>query len=205
MNSESAPHPSMGFWSRTSTNFLRALRSKDDAAWERILARACWHVFAVAGAAGLSPEDAEDVIQDVLLTASKSLPSFEPNGRRGAFRAWLNTIVRRRLADKCRERRACLDLATGSADANRLLAKLAGHSSDQDLPSRTMISEEVLTKVRSTCAPETWEAFTRQVYEGWSAERVANELSITLNQAYLAKSRIIRRLRDAIDRKGQAP
>lgn len=192
-----------GLWSRTTTAFLRALKSKEDVAWRRVLARACWHVYAVAGAAGLSSEDAEDVIQDVLLAASQGVHDFEHSGRRGAFRAWLNTIVRRRMADKCRERRARLDPPTASIDVLAMLADIAGEEDDAVRP-RAMIPQEMLDRVRGACSPENWNAFCRQVYEGHSAEQVADELGITTNQAYLAKSRIVRRLREAVER-GEQP
>lgn len=200
MSGEPISHSSSGLWSRTTTAFLRALKSKEDVAWHRVLARACWHVYAVAGAAGLSPEDAEDVIQDVLLAASQNFQDFEHSGRRGAFRAWLNTIVRRRMADKCRERRARLEMASGSAEVLQLLADIAGEDDAEGERPLGLISEEMLDQVRNACAPDNWNAFCRQVYEGQSAEQVAQELSITTNQAYLAKSRIVRRLREAVER-----
>jgi RNA polymerase sigma factor (sigma-70 family) len=195
LSGEPISHSYSGLWSRTTTAFLRALKSKEDSAWKRVLVRACWHVYAVAGAAGLSSEDAEDV----LLAASQNFQNFEHSGRRGAFRAWLNTIVRRRLADKCRERRARLEVASGSADVMQLLVDIAGEE-DGEADRHGLISEEMLDQVRGACAPENWNAFCRQVYEGQSAEQVAQELGITTNQAYLAKSRIVRRLREAAQR-----
>jgi RNA polymerase sigma-70 factor (ECF subfamily) len=203
VSGESISQSGVGLWSRTSTAFLRALKVKDDAAWERVLVRACWHVYAVVGAAGLSQEDAEDVIQDVLLAASQSFPNFEHSGRQGAFRAWLTTIVRRRLSDKCRERRAQLDPPSGGGEVMRVLANLAGEAAVGNERPPCLISEEILERVRAGCAPENWDAFCRQVYEGQTADQVAEELGVTINQAYLAKSRIVRRLRDAVESEGQ--
>src|SRR5262249_39812369 len=48
---------------------------------------------------GVPAGDLEDLTQDVLLRVVQHLPTFAHSGRRGAFRAWLRTIVCSRTAD----------------------------------------------------------------------------------------------------------
>lgn len=42
---------------------------------------------------GVPAGDLNDLSQDVLLTVVKHLPNFQHSGQRGAFRAWLRTII----------------------------------------------------------------------------------------------------------------
>ena len=47
-----------------------------------------------------------------------------------------------------------------------------------------------------TCrAPETWQAFRRQVLDGMTAEQVAAQLDMPLHSVYAAKSRVLKALR----------
>src|SRR4051812_16268875 len=65
-------------------------------------------------------QDADDVIQEVLVVVTKRLPEFAHSRRMGAFRAWLRSVATNKIGDHLRssKRRA-------SADADEVLARLA--------------------------------------------------------------------------------
>jgi len=48
------------------------------------------------------------------------------------------------------------------------------------------------------CSPATWQAFHRHVLEGEPAVLVAQELGLSLNSVLLAKSRVLKRLRQEL-------
>lgn len=197
MTGFSVPFDNGGPWSRTSTAFLEALKARDEGAWARVLGRACWHVYAVAQKKGLRQEEADDIVQDVLLSASQYVGDFEHNGRLGAFRAWLNAIVRSKLAEKGRERGLRLDLPVGGTDFLGLLADLSARQGSAEADSqRRFVAEQVLATAQAMCKPVVWEAFCRVVFENQAAEHVAQDLGISVNQVYIAKSRTIRTLKD---------
>ena len=54
----------------------------------------------------LQPSDVDDLVQDVLVTVSRELPTFEHSGRTGAFRSWLRMILVHRLQNFWRSRQA---------------------------------------------------------------------------------------------------
>lgn len=60
------------------------------------------------------------------------------------------------------------------------------------------VTEALLTLVEPAFTQSTWQAFRRQVLLGLRAEEVAAELGISVNAALLAKSRVLRRLRDEV-------
>jgi hypothetical protein len=53
----------------------------------------------------------------------------------------------------------------------------------------------LLDTVQPGFAPQTWQAFSRQVLDGVAAERVAEELHMPLHSVYAAKSRVLKALR----------
>jgi RNA polymerase sigma-70 factor (ECF subfamily) len=52
-----------------------------------------------------------------------------------------------------------------------------------------------MQRVQGDFAPATWQAFLRHVLDGVPAPRVAEELGLSLNSVLLAKSRVLKRLR----------
>jgi len=58
------------------------------------------------------------------------------------------------------------------------------------------ITRKLLERLRSEFEPKTWELFRRFVLDGESAETVAAEQGTTANAVYIAKSRVLARLRE---------
>jgi RNA polymerase sigma-70 factor (ECF subfamily) len=53
----------------------------------------------IALRAGLSATDADDVVQDTLLTVSRTIQNFNGDPGRGSFKGWLYHVTRSRTAD----------------------------------------------------------------------------------------------------------
>ena len=145
--------------------------------------------------AGVPHADVDDLVQEVLMAVVRQVGGFERRGD-GAFRGWLRTILGRRITDHLR-RQAVRPVATGDL-ASRLdeLADPAGDLSRLwDREHDTHVARQALRMVEPDFAPATWRAFRRQVIDGLSAGAAAAESGITLNAALLAKSRVLKRLR----------
>src|SRR4029077_4387352 len=78
---------------------------------------------------GVPAGDLEDLSQEVLLSVVKHLPAFQHSGQRGAFRAWLRTIVCSRTADYWRGSEAVAQ-AQGGSGANAALQEIADPDSE---------------------------------------------------------------------------
>jgi RNA polymerase sigma-70 factor (ECF subfamily) len=147
----------------------------------------------------LSPADVDDLVQDVLLTLSKEMPQFQPSRERGAFRAWLRTILVNRLRHFWRSRQH-RPMAIGGSDFAQQLEQLSdGQSQVSQLWDREhdrQVMQRLFAIVEPRFAPETWQAFRRQMVEGKSADQVSAEMQMPLHSVYAAKSRILRALRD---------
>jgi RNA polymerase sigma-70 factor (ECF subfamily) len=142
--------------------------------------------------------DADDLLQEVLLAVSKDISTFDHSGNRGAFRGWLKSILINRLRNfwRARDRRR---LARGESDIDDRLAQLNDPASEMSQIWNRQHDEYVLGQLLAVVEPhftaETWQAFYRVTLEGARADVVADELKISLNAVFIAKSRVLARLR----------
>ncbi len=147
---------------------------------------------------GVPGGDLDDLTQDVLLTVIKHLPGFEHSGRRGAFRAWLRTIVCSRTTDYWR----AIDAASqgqGGSGATAALQEIADPDSDLnrqwDEEHDRYVLNCVLDLVEEEFEPTTLQAFRRLALDGVSGAQAAQELGLSVAAVYVAKSRVLQRIR----------
>jgi RNA polymerase sigma-70 factor (ECF subfamily) len=176
-------------------------RSRDnlgDGSWERLVDVYSPLLRAWLARYGVQPADADDLVQEILLTVARELPKFEHSGRTGAFRNWLRAILTHRLRDFWRSRRNRAAAAGGSSWAEQL-DQLADEKSDAsrewDAQHDRHVMARLLEQVRPRFEPRTWEAFHRQVIDGERADVVAAALGLSLNSVYVARSRVLSTLR----------
>jgi RNA polymerase sigma-70 factor (ECF subfamily) len=140
--------------------------------------------------------DAEDVVQEVLTTLVRELPQFDHNQRTGAFRAWLRRITLNRL-------RVYWDQRDARGRGPQIEASLMQLADPNSALSRSWDEEHdrhviavLLESIRLEFQPTTWKAFERQIRDGHPAAAVAAELGLSVNAVLIAKSRILKRLRE---------
>lgn len=151
-----------------------------------------------AARAGVPATDADDLVQDVMVVVVAEVGGFIHRGE-GAFRAWLRGILANRLREffRKRDRRP---VATGDDDFQDMLGELecSGSSLSKlwDREHDHHIAGQLLLRVQGDFAPNTWRAFRLQVLDGHSARQVAEETGLSMNSVLLAKSRVLKRLRE---------
>ena len=147
---------------------------------------------------GVPAGDLEDLTQDILLSVVKHLPTFEHSGRRGAFRSWLRTIVCSRTADYWRAADAGAPAGGGSA-ATAALQQIADPESDLnrrwDEEHDRYVLRCLLDMVEQEFEPATLRAFRRLALDGASGAEAARELGLSVAAVYVAKSRVLQRIR----------
>ena len=147
---------------------------------------------------GVPAGDREDLSQDVLLRVVKHLSTFQHSGRRGAFRAWLRTIVCSRTADYWRAADAGTQ-ASGGSGASAALEEIADPDSDLNRQWNEEHDRYVLhcllDRVDAEFEPATLQAFRRLALDGASGAEAAQELGLSVAAVYMAKSRVLQRIR----------
>ena len=147
---------------------------------------------------GVPAGDLDDLSQEVLLSVVKHLPTFQHSGRRGAFRAWLRTIVCRRTADYWRAIDADTQ-ASGGSGATAALQEIADPDSalnrQWDQEHDRYVIHCLLDLIEVEFEPATRRAFRRLALDKASGAEVAEELGMSVAAVYVAKSRVLQRIR----------
>jgi RNA polymerase sigma-70 factor (ECF subfamily) len=177
---------------------LRDLCDKD--AWRQFVQMYAPVVYAYARKRGLQDADAADLTQDVLRAVTVASGRFVYDPGQGSFRGWLFTLTHHKLHDLLvRQRRQ----TPGSGDR-------AVQEQLEQLPTRPEYSalwedeyEQRLfawaaEQVRGRFEETTWQAFWLTAVEGRSGKEVAERLNLTVAAVYLAKSRVMARLREQV-------
>jgi len=146
-------------------------------------------------------DEAADVAQEVMLIVFRQVGRFE-RLREGSFRAWLRAVAVNQVrsywrASRHRPRADSGDDAGGPAGFLSQLEDPASPLSRQwDAEHDQFVFARLLDAVRPDFSAATWEAFRRFAIDGTPAAAVAAELGLTANAVLLAKSRILKRLRE---------
>jgi RNA polymerase sigma-70 factor (ECF subfamily) len=170
----------------------------DQAAWERLVELYGPLVYAWCRQAGLQEADALDIGQEVFRSVLAAIADFRRDRPGDSFRAWLRTIVRNKIRDRSR-RAGVKQLA-----AQDLIEQVwAEQGPEPDAPSVACVAAETVNLcrravelIRGEFSEVYFRAFWQVVVLGRSPADVAEELDISVNSVYLAKSRILRRLRE---------
>ena len=180
---------------------LRLPDGADVQAWDEFAAIYGPLVYRLARRQGLQPADADDLVQEVLSAVSRSVEGWLHNGQRGPFRAWLLRIARN-TAINFLTRRRHQPIAAGGSDAAFKLALAADPaaelSGDFDLEYRRELFRWAADQLRDVVSETTWQAFWRTSVEEHSVERVAQELNMSVGSVYIARSRMMSRLRELV-------
>jgi RNA polymerase sigma-70 factor (ECF subfamily) len=173
---------------------LRAQAGEADA-WEDLAGLYRPLILGWLGRHGVPAGDLEDLGQDVLLSVVKRLPAFRHSGRRGAFRSWLRTIVCSRTADYWRAAGPAARARGGGAALREVADPGGGLDRQWDEEHDRYVLHCLLDLVEEEFEPLTLKAFRRLALDGAGGAEAARELGLSVAAVYVAKSRVLRRVR----------
>jgi RNA polymerase sigma-70 factor (ECF subfamily) len=145
---------------------------------------------------GLGDESA-DLAQEVLVVVVREIRRFERQ-REGSFRAWLRRVTVHKVLNyrRQRQRRPAVGLDPADGFLERLSDPNGDLAREWDGDHDRQVVEKLLAVVQPDFTPATWDAFRRFGIDGVPAARVAQELGLSENAVILAKSRVLKRLRE---------
>jgi RNA polymerase sigma factor (sigma-70 family) len=169
--------------------------SRRDEAWTEFHSAYRSVIFGWCLRRGLSPDDAEDLTQDVLLKLFLQLPQYRHDPARGQFRSWLKTVVNNTLTDFWRRQQKRPERDVVAAAFAERQSGIASPEAAADLSSAIenkaqAIAAEVLERVRAKVKETTWQAFYRMMVEQRPAVEVAAELNLSVATVYKANYRV---------------
>jgi RNA polymerase sigma-70 factor (ECF subfamily) len=181
----------------TSTSLLGRLRQPgEQEAWVRFVKLYTPLLYSWARRVGLQPEDAADLVQDVLTTLVRKMPEFTYD-RDKSFRNWLRTVTLNKWRENWRRHRGAVRQESAVGLSN--LADPESIDVLEEAEYQHYLARRALRLMQTEFEPTTWKACWEQVVSGRSGAEVAAELGISEGAAYVGKCRVLRRLREELD------
>ncbi len=175
----------------TPLTLLERVRHRsDEAAWSSFVALYTPLLLCWARRSGLQEQDAADVVQEVFVILVRKLPEFQYDPQQ-TFRGWLRTV----LLNCCRSRFGKRSEVVGGEqlpteptlpDDSELFTEGEYH---------TWLVARAVEILQAEFESTTWKACWEFLVNGRPAADVAADLGISVNAVYLAKARVLTRLR----------
>ena len=169
-------------------------------------------IYSAARQSGLTETEAQEVVQETVITVAKKVGQLRYDPARGSFKGWLLHITRWRIADQFRKRRPGEDKHRFSDDT-RMTATIE-RLPDTEAPDLDALWERewqenllsaALQRVKKKVDARQFQIFDCYVRKEWPAQKVATELGVSVGQVYLARHRVAAILKKevkALERKG---
>jgi RNA polymerase sigma factor (sigma-70 family) len=206
----------------TRNTLLSRLKNWDDQESWRDFFDTYWKfLFSIALRSGLSRDEARDVVQETVISVAKALREKRfKSGENGSFKAWLQLIVRRRVADHLRRARARPDVQRPGSKAEALvlgmetLDEVAAPGAEivkgvwEEEWARN-VADLAIENVKRRVGPKQFQMFDLYALKNLPVRQVAEMLDVNVALIYLAKHRVTRlirkeseKLRQAMDKDG---
>jgi RNA polymerase sigma-70 factor (ECF subfamily) len=184
----------------TSPSLIERIKADDEAAWNRLVGLYAPLVWRWCRRWDLPEQELADVLQEVFQSVATHAPAFRRDRSGDTFRGWLRTIARNKVRDHFR-RLGREPGGAGGTEAQLRFAQLPDARADDDSSegrAERDLFGRALELIRSEFEERTWRAFWLAVVDDRPAAEVAAELGMTPGAVRVAKSRVLRRLREEL-------
>lgn len=187
----------------TRFSLIEKIRNPTDArAWSEFVAIYEPLIVETCRRKGLQHADSIDVAQEVLTRVANSVAGFRYDKPNATFRGWLYRITRNLTIDFLRRRaKDPLAKSTSPTELHRLPHPSREESREFEQSFQRRMFLVVASQVESTVKPQTWLAFWKVEVEQRDAALVAKELGMTRGAVYVAKCRVLAKLRREVQKR----
>jgi RNA polymerase sigma-70 factor (ECF subfamily) len=188
---------------KTRASLILRLRSPEDAAaWQEFVDIYQPLVYRLARARGLQDADAFDTTQEVLTRVAGAINRWDPDPERGSFRGWISRITRNLVIELMRSKNR-LPKTSDDSSIQQIIQQTPGRSEESDLfdiEHERQVFAWASQKIEPHFEPRTWLAFWKSAVEHQPIADVATELEISTGAVYIARSRVMARLKQTVER-----
>jgi RNA polymerase sigma-70 factor (ECF subfamily) len=193
----------------TRASLLERLKDwEDNESWQEFFAIYRRLVFGTARKAGLTEVEAEEVVQETLISVAKTIKDFKYDRERCTFKSWLGHLTRKRVADQFRKRakQPLIELSSRTGDTQtpvieRIPDEQAARVEDLwEEEWRTNLIRAALNSLKTEISGEQFQIFDLYVVRKLKASEVAAAVGVSVGQVYLSKHRVARLLKREVKR-----
>src|SRR5213594_3660110 len=165
--------------------------------WQEFFATYSKLIYSAARQSGLTDAEAQEVVQETIITVAKNIGKLKYDPAVGSFKGWLLQITRWRIADQFRKREPGNVKRPRSPD-DRATATIErvpdSHVADLDAvweaEWKENLVEAAIARVKKQVEPKQFQIFDCYVRKEWPAQKVAEQLRVNIGQVYLARHRV---------------
>jgi RNA polymerase sigma factor (sigma-70 family) len=184
----------------TRHSLVRRMKNLDDQeSWQDFFNTYWKLIYSVARRAGLNDAEAQDAVQETVLTVTRNIGNFKVGAEHGSFRGWLLHITRWRINDQFRKRPPA---STQEQDPSAAEHVVDSGSFDLeaawDTEWKSALMAAAVEKVKDEVDPEYFQLWDLHVLQGMPALEVARKLDVKLSRVYFAKYKVSRLVRKAM-------
>jgi RNA polymerase sigma-70 factor (ECF subfamily) len=186
----------------TRTSLVVQLRDgANHVAWEEFSRLYGPVIYGFARKRGLQDADAADLMQDVMRSVSSAIGRLDYNRQQGTFRGWLFTITRNKIFNFLSARRI-RPQGSGDTTTNKMLDSTPAETEGEDaweVEYQRRLAALAMEKIKGEFQESSWQAFWLTAVEGLSAAEVSKRIGLSTGAIYVAKSRVLARLKDEVE------
>ncbi len=191
----------------TRATLIKRLKDwEDQASWQEFFDIYWKLIYGVARKAGLTDDEAQEVVQETLVSVSKHMPKFDYDPNIGSFKGWLLTMTRWRIIGQFRKRNPAQQQPPPEEEGRtRMIDKVpdpAGDGLDEmwEREWQTNLLEAATANVRKSMDPQKYQIFDLYVNKGCSPEQVASQFGVSANLVYVTKHRVTEAIKSEVAR-----
>jgi RNA polymerase sigma factor (sigma-70 family) len=155
-------------------------------------------IYRVALRSGLTPVEAQDAVQETLVSVAKQIGDFRYDPTLGSFKSWLLTVTRRRIVDQFRKRLPAQSAArqhNSGTSRTPTVERIpdpaeSGLQKLWDSEWQDNLLAVALRRLKPRVRARQFQIFDLLITRQWPAAKVAQTLGVSLGQVYLAKHRV---------------
>jgi RNA polymerase sigma-70 factor (ECF subfamily) len=183
---------------------VRIRDNHDQEAWQEFVRLYAPVVYGFARKRGLQDADAADIMQDVLRRVAGAAARLDYDPARGSFRGWLYTVARNKIFTFLDADRHVVGRGSGDTGTRQRLEAVASTelelAQSWDEEYERNLAALAMQHVKDEVQPATWQAFWQTAVEGKPAREVGAALGMSAGAVYVARSRVLARLKEEVDR-----
>jgi RNA polymerase sigma factor (sigma-70 family) len=199
----------------TSTRWTLIRRLKnwaDQESWRQFFDNYWKLIYTVAIRSGLSDAEAQDAVQETVISVCKSIKDFQADPAHGSFKSWLLNLTRWRITDQMRKRRHELHHAdlrlrpegqspsSGTPPEGRIPDPAANELETLwETEWKAHLVESALAKVRQHAGAQHYQIFYLQAIKQVPPAKIAETLGVSVDQVYLVKHRLSKLFDEALE------
>ncbi len=184
---------------------LRLQDVADHSSWKEFYDRYRRFIFRAALRKGLSQEDAEEVLQDTVISVAKGLPKFTYTTAGSSFKGWLMTITRRKVVDKLRKQGRQVPTTDLDGATVEKIADDDGFEPAWELEWEDNLIQAATDQLRLAVAPRSFQIFDWTVRMGRSTRETAKAFGISVVLVRVTKFRVTHRFKKILHRLEKEP